>query len=94
MVGSLPSINKGIKHVHHDALEFPDGEVMLTCLGCNQHATVLQLPAAPKTVEEAKEQERVAWAGMISAAHYRSGRYAAVVAVPPLVPAITAAPMV
>ena len=32
---------------HHDALEFPDGQiVLLTSLTESQHATVLQLPAA------------------------------------------------
>ena len=32
---------------HHDALEFPDGQiVLLTFLKEGQHATVLQLPAA------------------------------------------------
>jgi hypothetical protein len=36
--------------VHHDALEFPDGEiVLLTHLSEGQQATVLQLPADPKT---------------------------------------------
>jgi hypothetical protein len=35
--------------VHHDALEFPDGRiVLLTTLRPGQHATVLQLPASPK----------------------------------------------
>jgi hypothetical protein len=41
---------------HHDALEFPDGQVvLLTRLCVGQRATVLQLPAAvrPKTSEEA-----------------------------------------
>ena len=46
---------------HHDALELPDGTiVMLHNMPIGQKATVLQLPAAPKTAEEAKEQERVA----------------------------------
>jgi hypothetical protein len=54
--------NKNQPHMHHDVLEFPDGEqVLLTCLQVNQLATVLQLPAAPKTEAEAKEQERVAF---------------------------------
>jgi hypothetical protein len=36
-------------HVHHDALEFPGGQiVMLTRLVPGQRATVLQLPAAPQ----------------------------------------------
>jgi hypothetical protein len=36
-------------HVHHDALEFPGGQiVMLTRLVPGQRATVLQLPASPQ----------------------------------------------
>jgi hypothetical protein len=35
-------------HVHHDALEFPNGEVvLLTRLMAGQTATVLQLPVGP-----------------------------------------------
>ena len=45
---------------HHDALEFPDGTiVLLTRLLQGQHATVLQLPAVPQTAEEQAEQKRV-----------------------------------
>ena len=45
---------------HHDALEFPDGQVILLTRLCEgQRATVLQLPAAPRTAEEAGEQKRV-----------------------------------
>ncbi|HWP14704.1 MAG TPA: hypothetical protein VNM46_03695 [Xanthobacteraceae bacterium] len=47
-------------YVHHDALEFPDGTiVLLTRLLQGQHATVLQLPAVPQTAEEQAEQKRV-----------------------------------
>jgi hypothetical protein len=43
--------------VHHDAVEFPDGRiVLLTTLRPGQHATVLQLPASPK-LEIVEEQE-------------------------------------
>src|SRR6266849_3999094 len=43
---------------HHDALEFPDGQVILLTRLCEgQRATVLQLPAAPRTAEEAGEQK-------------------------------------
>src|SRR3984893_10892939 len=46
---------------HHDALEFPDGQVVLLTRLCEgQRATVLQLPAAPRTPQEAEEQRRVA----------------------------------
>ena len=39
-------VNKDCPHVHHDALEFPDGQiVLLTSLKAGQEATVLQLPA-------------------------------------------------
>ena len=40
-------INQDNPVTHHDALEFPDGQiVLLTLLEEGQHATVLQLPAA------------------------------------------------
>jgi hypothetical protein len=40
-------INKGRESAHHDALEFPEGQiVLLTLLTEGQQATVLQLPAA------------------------------------------------
>jgi hypothetical protein len=46
--------------MHHDALEFPDGQVILLTRLCeDQRATVLQLPAAPRTPEEAGEHKRV-----------------------------------
>ena len=49
-------INVGMM-THHDALEFPDGEVvLLTRLCVGQEATVLQLPAGPRVVEERHEQ--------------------------------------
>ena len=49
---------------HHDALEFPDGRtVLLTFLDEGQQATVLQLPAEPKTVIEAEAQRRATYVG-------------------------------
>jgi hypothetical protein len=57
-------INKDKFAAHHDALEFPDGQiVLLTCLSEGQEATVLQLPAEPKTAAEAETQERTAYVG-------------------------------
>ena len=57
-------IDKDTPHVHHDALEFPDGQiVLLTALRENQEAAILQLPARPTTVREAEEQRRVAYTG-------------------------------
>jgi hypothetical protein len=48
-------------NTHHDALEFPNGEiVLLTRLSEGQHATVLQLPAQPKSPAEVEAQTRVA----------------------------------
>ena len=39
-------INRGNSNAHHDALEFPDGQiVLLTELKAGQEGTVLQLPA-------------------------------------------------
>jgi hypothetical protein len=56
-------INKEKAAVHHDALEFPDGQiVLLTFLSGGQQATVLQLPAEPKTAAESEAQQRVAYA--------------------------------
>jgi hypothetical protein len=55
-------INKDKVWVHHDALEFPDGRiVLLTSLCEGQQATVLQLPAEPRTAVEAQSQRRVAY---------------------------------
>jgi hypothetical protein len=57
-------INKDRVVAHHDALEFPDGQiVLLTCLSESQQATVLQLPAEPKTVVESEAQRRVVYVG-------------------------------
>ncbi len=57
-------VNKDNPHIHHDALEFPDGRtVLLTDVFEDQEATVLQLPAPPATAGEAKVQQRVAYVG-------------------------------
>jgi hypothetical protein len=57
-------INKDKVAAHHDALEFPDGEiVLLTLLAEGQQATVLQLPAEPKSAAEAEAQTRTAYVG-------------------------------
>ena len=57
-------INKERVAAHHDALEFPDGRiVLLTCLREDQEATVLQLPAQPRTAAESEDQRRVAYVG-------------------------------
>ena len=57
-------INKDELYTHHDALEFPDGRiVLLTDLFERQQATVLQLPAQPATAAEAAAQKRVEFVG-------------------------------
>ena len=57
-------VNKNEPMKHHDALEFPDGRiVLLTKLSEGQEATVLQLPAQPTTAAEADAQKRVAHVG-------------------------------
>ena len=57
-------INKGKVAAHHDALEFPDGQIVLLTFLCEgQQATVLQLPAAPKTVVESEAHRRAAYVG-------------------------------
>ena len=57
-------VNKDYRATHHDALEFPNGQiVLLTHLNEGQQATVLQLPAAPKTTVEGEAQRRAAFVG-------------------------------
>jgi hypothetical protein len=48
-------------HVHHDALEFPDGQIVrVNDLREGQRATVLQLPVSPRSVSNAvKQNDRV-----------------------------------
>ena len=51
-------------HVHHDALEFPGGEiVMVTYLVAGQKAMVLQLPARPLKDSETRTERPVAYVG-------------------------------
>ncbi len=76
--GWLPWLRRAIGHqtaifrqvdtkrpaVHHDALEFPDGRiVLLTHLREGQEATVLQLPVRPKTGGDTDVPRRAAYAG-------------------------------
>lgn len=52
-------VNKERPTSHHDALEFPDGQlVLLTSLCEGQQATVLQLPARAKLMIEAEAARR------------------------------------
>ena len=57
-------INRDLLRAHHDALEFPDGTVvLLTDLCDGQTAVVLQLPAQPVTKVEVEAQKRVEYIG-------------------------------
>ena len=57
-------VNKEKVAAHHDALEFPNGQiVLLTCVREGQEATVLQLPAEPRTAVKVEAQQRVAFVG-------------------------------
>jgi hypothetical protein len=60
-VAQFRQVNKG-SNVHHDALEFPDGQIVLLTQLCEgQHATVLQLPAGPRvTADEAQKHDSLA----------------------------------
>ena len=58
-------INKDRAAAHHDALEFLDGEVVLLTLLCEgQQATVLQLPAEPKTAIKSEVERRAHYVGL------------------------------
>jgi hypothetical protein len=63
-VAIFRQINKDAPHIHHDSLEFPDGEIVLLTRLCEgQKATVLTLPTQPKTAAEEDAQRRVAHVG-------------------------------
>lgn len=63
-IARFTQINKHEMCMHHDALEFPDGEITLVHdLKDGQRMRVLQLPAKPRTVAEKKAQERLAVVG-------------------------------
>jgi hypothetical protein len=57
-VAKFQQVNKAKRHAYHDALEFPDGKiVLLTQLREGQHATVLQLPAVPSVAVHDTERK-------------------------------------
>ena len=69
-VARFRQINTDQPGLHRDALEFPDGDVVLLTRLCEgQHATVLQLPAShtssaaeePRSAPVTKELVRSAW---------------------------------
>jgi hypothetical protein len=55
-VAKFQQVNKSQSNVHHDALEFPDGKVvLLTHLVEGQYATVLQLPALLHAADDTQQ---------------------------------------
>jgi hypothetical protein len=55
-VARFRQLNVDKPNVHHDALEFPNGDIVfVTQLSEGQHATVLQLPASPHSVNREVE---------------------------------------
>jgi hypothetical protein len=63
-VARFRQLNADKPNVHHDALEFPDGEIVLITRLCEgQHATVLQLPASPHSVNREVELKHAAVVG-------------------------------
>ena len=56
-VARFRQVNMDQPNVHHDALEFPKGQIVLVTRLCEgQHATVLQLPTSAQTTREAEEE--------------------------------------
>jgi hypothetical protein len=61
-VARFRQVNLDNPHVHHDALEFPGGEiVMVTHLVAGQKAIVLQLPARPLKESETRKEKPAAY---------------------------------
>ena len=62
-VAKFRQIDTARNDVHHDALEFPDGMiVLLTHLCRDQHATVLQMPASVAVASEQSRPQELAYA--------------------------------
>jgi hypothetical protein len=57
-VARFRQVNVDQPNVHHDALEFPDGKIVLLTELCEgQHATVLQLPASQRVGADAAQRQ-------------------------------------
>ena len=57
-VAMFREVNRDQSNIHHDALEFPDGKiVLLTNLCEGQHATVLQLPALRRVIVDEVQRQ-------------------------------------
>lgn len=58
-VARFRQVNIDNPNTHHDALEFPNGQIVLLNGLCEgQLVTVLQLPASPRTMREGEVQKR------------------------------------
>ena len=67
-VARFRQVNMDDPHVHHDALEFPSGQIVkVTRLVAGQRAIVLQLPASTRDQGGAKESAQVSSTGRIEA---------------------------
>ena|SRR6516164_9191618 len=63
-VARFRQLNADKPNMHHDALEFPNGEIVLVTRLCEgQHATVLQLPVSPHSVNGEVELKHAAVVG-------------------------------
>ena len=63
-VARFRQLNADKPNMHHDALEFPNGEIVLVTRLCEgQHATVLQLPASPHSAKDEAERKHAAVVG-------------------------------
>jgi len=70
-VARFRQINMDRPNLHHDPLEFPDGQIVLVTRLCEgQRATVLQLPASARPVNTVEGKSAVRSSGN-RAAHYR-----------------------
>ena len=67
-VARFRQVNMDDPHVHHDALEFPSGQIVkVTRLVAGQRATVLQLPASTRDHGGARESAHGSSTGRIEA---------------------------
>jgi hypothetical protein len=63
-VARFRQLNPDQQNVHHDALEFPNGEIVfVTRLCAGQHVRVLQLPAPPRSESDTEQPKHAAVVG-------------------------------
>jgi hypothetical protein len=66
-VARFRQVNLNRPAAHHDALEFPDGKIVLVTDLCEgQHATVLQLPSTGRPTGEEEQREVPETASLIA----------------------------